>query len=91
MSYSLKIRVHDGKIVNSVITGELPDGQFDINGHVGGEWQSIAIYQRNSDNRYVIGAQQATIGQPWDGMLEVSEEAKDSEHAAISPSAGMYG
>lgn len=56
MSYAIKLRVHEGKLVNHEAVGVLPDGQIELSGHDGESYRSIAVSHFDHEGNQVFGA-----------------------------------
>lgn len=57
MTYTIRMRIDDGKIVNHEVFGDIPDGQIEVAGHESPDLMSINVARHGPDGAPVLGAQ----------------------------------
>lgn len=64
MSYTITLKSEGGSVANVSVSGTLPDGQHEINGHDDASYISLGVTRRGADGRYVESAQHSHTKEP---------------------------
>lgn len=57
MSYSVTLRTEGGQTTVAKVTGDVPDGEHQIDGHEDAGYLGISVTRRTPDGRYATSAQ----------------------------------